>query len=190
MSAHNVRGFAVAVLLSCLGISAANALSVPELQRLLKAETPRSLAFEETRESPWLAVPAQSRGTLHSSPGMLEKRVVSPRQETWRLSTDRMQWVGPDGVASKTILFSDSNAVAALANALRLVVAADLEALTADYDIELRGDERRWTVRLKPRSTAVRRQLEYLELQGEASAMTTIVVVEPQGERTTTRLHR
>lgn len=181
--------FAFVASLACLGINAASALTVPELQRLLKTETPRSLVFEETRESPWLAVPVQSRGTLHSSPGMLEKRVMTPRQETWRLSVDRMQWIGPDGATSKEILFSDSSAVAALANALRHIVAADLDALAADFYIELRGDERQWAVRLRPRSAAVRRQIDYLELQGEVSAMKTIVVVEPQGERTTTRIH-
>jgi len=107
-----------------------------------------------------------------------------------RLRTDRIQWIGPEAAASKEILFSESNALAALANALRLIVAADFDALAADYVIELRGDERQWIVRLQPRSATQRRQLEYLELHGEASAMKTIIVVESHGERTTTRLHR
>ncbi len=183
------RGWFV-VMLAGLGMAGAHALTVPELQRLLKSGSTPSLAFQETRESPWLSAPVVSRGTLHSSAGLLEKRVVLPRLETWRLKTDRMGWVGPDGVASRPILFSDAPAVAALANALRLIVAGDLAALELDFRIELQGDERRWTARLQPRNAAVGRQLDHLELQGEASTLQVIIVALPQGERTTTRLQR
>ncbi len=145
------------LLLAGLGTGPACALTVPELQRLLKAGSLQSVAFVELRESPWLAAPIESRGTMHSSPGLLEKRVISPRQETWRLKLDRMEWVGPDGVASKQISFKDAPAVAALANALRLVVAAELATLEADFRIEVQGDERNWTVRLQPRSVDVGR---------------------------------
>lgn len=190
MRARRVHRRLVALLLVGLAAGAAQALTVPELQRLLKSGSTVSLAFQETRESPWLSAPLQSRGSLHSSPGLLEKRVVAPRPETWRLRADRMEWVGPDGVASRQIFFSDAPAVAALANALRLIVAGDLAALEADFRIELQGDERQWTARLQPRSAAVGRQLDHLALQGEASALQVIIVVEPQGERTTTRLQR
>jgi len=168
----------------------ASALTVAELQRLLKSGAAASLDFQETRESPWLAAPVESRGSLHSSSGLLEKRVTAPRQETWRIYSDRMEWLGADGVASKQIRFSDAPAVAALANALRRIVAADLLALEPYFSIELQGDELRWTARLQPRSPAVGRALDHLELQGEAAALQVIIVVERQGERTTTRLQR
>jgi len=172
-----------------VGMSAAsaNALTVPELQRLLKSGGLESVAFEESRESPWLAAPVKSRGTMHSRPGLLEKRIVSPRVETWRLKPDRMEWIGPDGVTSRQILFVDAPALAALANALRLIVAADLAALEADFRIAVQGDERQWTVRMHPRSAEVGRHVDYLELQGASSGMQTLVIVERQGERTTTR---
>lgn len=190
MSTHRAGSRLVVLLLAGLGMAAAQALTVPEWQRLLKAGSAPSLVFQETRESPWLSAPLASRGTLHSSPGLLEKRVVAPRPETWRLKADRMEWLGPDGVASRQVLFSDAPAVAALANALRLIVAGDLAALEADFRIELQGDERQWTARLQPRSAAVGRHLDHLDLQGEAVGLQVIIVVEPQGERTTTRLQR
>ena len=88
---------------------------------------------------------------MHSTPEALEKRVESPRQETWRLWPDRIEWAGPAPPDRKQILFSDAPALAALADALRRVVAGDLVALERDFKIELRGDERVWTAQLQPR---------------------------------------
>lgn len=168
--------------------AAASALGVQELQALLQSAPIHSTRFIEVRESPWLTAPIESRGTMHSTPEGLERRVLTPRRETWRLLPDRMEWVGQDGVASKRILFSQTPAVAALAKAMRQVVAADLASLARDFRLELAGDEQRWTVQLQPREAAVARQLDHLELQGSGSRLQVIIVVERQGERTTTTL--
>lgn len=167
---------------------AAQALTAQELQALLQSAPVRSTAFQETRESPWLAAPVESRGTMESGPQGLEKRVVTPRQETWRLLADRMEWDGPDGVATKRILYTEAPAVAVLAHAIRRVVAADLAALANDFRITVAGDEKLWTVRLQPIDQTVARQLDRLELQGAGPRLQAIVVVERDGQRTTTRL--
>jgi hypothetical protein len=189
MSLDHLRSIALALALMGTAVGIANALTVPELQRHLQSAPVQAVPFHELRESPWLATPVESRGTMSSSSKRLEKRVLAPRQETWRLLSDRMEWVGPDGVASKQILFSDAPAVAALADALRHVVAGDLLALERDFNIELRGSEQSWDVRLLPRSAVAVRHLDSLELQGTGGRLQVIVVVERSGERTTTRLY-
>ena len=178
-----------AALCSAAGIGA-HEFTVSELQRLLQSTaTAHAVPFHELRESPWLEAPTESRGTLHSSPDLLEKRVASPREETWRLMTDRMEWVGPGGSTRKQILFSQAPAVAALADALRHIVAGNLQALDASFHIELRGHKDQWTVQLNPRHAATTRGLNHLELQGTGARLHVIIVTEPQGQRTTTRLH-
>ncbi len=166
----------------------AHALTLRELQSMLQSAPVRSTDFQEVRESPWLATPVESRGTMESSPQKLEKRVSTPRQETWRLLPDRVEWVGPDGITSKRILFSQAPAVAALSNAMRRVVAADLDSLAGDFRVELAGDEKRWTLRLRPVDPTVAQQLESIDLQGAGHRLQVIVVNERQGGRTTTRL--
>lgn len=180
--------FVLAMAWAAAVAAGAQALTVPELQRLLQAERRASVPFEELRESPWLSMPMASRGTMHSTSQALEKRVESPRQETWRLLPDRIEWTGPGGTASKRILFSQAPALAALADVMRRVVAGDLMALEPDFRIELTGDERVWTARLSPRGAQVARHLESVELQGAGRQLQVIIVVERQGERTTTRL--
>lgn len=169
--------------------AAAEALTVAELERLLRAAPAEpAVPFEERRESPWLAAPIESRGTLHAGPDRLEKRVTAPREETWRLLADRMEWVGAGGGAPKQILFRDAPAVGLLAGALRRVLAGELLALESAFRIELRGDPQDWTAILKPRSVDAAGQLDHLELRGRGARLQTIVVVERRGERTITRL--
>lgn len=175
-------------LLAASTFALAEPVSVASLQRLLK-DTPRhELRFQETRDSPWLAASIESTGTLSVTPAMLEKRVQTPRRETWRILDDRMQWVAPAGGAGKDILFSQAPAVAALARALRNAVAGDLQALDKDFRLVPGGDERLWTLQLTPRSNDISRHLKQLELQGTGKLLQVIVIVEAKGDRTTTRL--
>ena len=164
------------------------ALTVPELQRLLQASPPKTVAFAETRESPWLSAPAETRGTMISRPDSLEKHVEAPREETWRMLPDRVEYEGPGGTGRQQVLFSQSPAVAVLANALRLVVAGDLIALGRDFRVDVHGDQRTWTARLTPTAGEAARYLDLLQLEGAGSELRVITVVELHGDRTTTRL--
>lgn len=165
----------------------AHALTVIELQTLLQSAPKPALQYQELRESPWLSAPVSSRGTMRSTPQALEKKVESPRQETWRLLPDRIEWVGPGDAGSKQILFSQAPALAALSELLRRVVAGRLVELERDFEVRIRGDARGWSAHLKPRSSDVARYLESVELQGTAGFLQIMIVAERQGERTTTR---
>ena len=181
-------GLALGLAWACVVALAANALTVAELQRLLQSAPRPAVTFQEVRESPWLAAPMMSRGTMHSTPQSLEKRVESPRQETWRLLPDRVEWVGPGEAGRKQIMFKDAPTLAMFSDLMRRVVAGDIVALERDFTIQLRGDERAWTAQLQPRKPEIARQLESVELQGTGARLQVIIVAERQGERTTTRL--
>ena len=166
----------------------ASALTVPELQRQLQAAPPRSVAFAEERESPWLASPVFSRGTMRSTPDALEKRVEAPQPETWRLLADRVEWVGPQPGARKEILFSNAPALAPVADLMRSLVAGDIGALARNFRIDIAGDAAAWRVRMSPKDARVARSLSAVELEGAAGHILVIVVTETNGQRTTTRL--
>jgi hypothetical protein len=176
----------VAVMLG----ASARALTPAELQRLLQSEPARELAFDEVRESPWLAAPVASRGTLHSNGQRLEKRITHPRVETWRLLPDRIEWVGAEASQRRQMRLADAPALATLASALRHVIAGEVQALERDFLLDLRGDVSGWTLLLNPRADSAARQIDHLELQGAGGQLQQIIVVERQGERTTTRIVR
>jgi hypothetical protein len=182
-----LRRVVLGLVLLGLATASAHALTLAGLQRLLKTSTVSDVPFHEVRESPWLLVPVESRGTMRSTPEGLEKRIESPRKETWRLLPDRMEWAGADGVGRKQILFAQVPAVATLANAIRRIVAGDLLVLQQDFRLSLSGDEQRWTVQLQPDDANTARYLDHLEMHGMGERLQTLIVVERQGERTTTR---
>jgi hypothetical protein len=177
------------MLLSVAGAAFAEALSVEHLQRLLQDAPHADVRFTEMRESRWLAAPIESSGTMRSNAMMLEKRVERPRPETWRILSDRMQVTAPGSDGVKEVMLDQAPAAAALANTLRRVMAGQLEALNKDFQLELSGDEREWTLQLTPRDPDVARQLKQISLQGAGRRLAVIVIQESQGDRTTTRLH-
>lgn len=186
MTASSIRVVAFVGLAVLCGRSMA--LSVPELERLLQASPRESVSFVETRESPWLTLPVQSTGTMRSGPDVLEKRVVTPRIETWRMLPDRVEWLGPDGTTTRQILFSQSPGLAVLADTLRRVVAGDLANLDRTFSMETRGNDANWILRMNPRGGDAARYLDHVEIEGGRGEIRVISVVERQGERTTTRL--
>jgi hypothetical protein len=165
-----------------------HALTLAELQALLQAAPKPDAPYVETRESPWLSSPVTTRGTLHVTPQSLEKRVEQPRQETWRLLQDRIEWQGPGGAGRKQILFSQAPDLQALADVTRRAVAGDIVALERDFRITVTGDEHVWSARLQPRTAPVARRLDTVELQGTGGRLRVLIVTERQGERTTTRI--
>jgi hypothetical protein len=177
------------MLLSVAGAAFAEALSVEHLQRLLQDAPHADVRFTEMRESRWLAAPIESSGTMRSNAMMLEKRVERPRPETWRILSDRMQVTAPGSDGVKEVMLDRAPGAAALAATLRRVMAGQLEALNKDFQLELSGDEREWTLQLTPRHPDVARQLKQISLQGAGRRLAVIVIQESQGDRTTTHLH-
>jgi hypothetical protein len=188
MRARLVRIALTGLSLAWAALAAAQPITVAGLQRLLLEAPKRELRFRETRESQWLSAPVVSGGSMTSSATMLEKKVEYPRRETWRIRDDRMELIVPGSTAARSLMFSEAPAVAALADALRHVMAGDLQALDKDFRLLPGGDERQWTLRLTPRRHDLARFLQQLELQGTGPHVQVIVVLESQGDRTTTRL--
>jgi hypothetical protein len=182
---NRLRLLLVLVLLQAAGI--AHALTASELQRLLQPSARPPARYEEVRESPWLSSPVTTRGTLHVTADALEKRVDSPRAESWRLLRDRVEWKGPAG-ASKEIFFIKAPGLQALADVTRHAVAGDLQAIEREFHVVVSGDESVWSARLRPRDATLQRQLESVELQGTRGQIRVLIVTERQGERTTTRI--
>lgn len=190
-----VAGSLLWLLSAAMAAAAADApepaFDVDALQRLLRAAPRPEVRFTESRESPWLSAPAVSSGTMVVRPGSLEKRVVSPRRETYRLLADRIQVesTGRDqSLVIREVALGEMPAVAALAHSLRLAMAGDLDALRPRFDLALTGEARLWSVRLVPRSGSVSRALRQVDLQGSYGQLMVIVTEEARGERTTTRL--
>ena len=65
MSALAQRARVLALCAFTAWAGAAHALTVGELEALLRAAPKPDVKYVETRESPWLSAPVTTRGTLH-----------------------------------------------------------------------------------------------------------------------------
>lgn len=189
MTAYVTRFLLFCIALSGSGVCTAQAITTTDLQRLLQSAPVGDIRYQEQRQSPWLAAPLESRGIVRSLPQGLEKQVEFPKQETWRLLPDRLEWHGPGGLGYKHVLFSQTPALGMLSNAMRQVVAGDLLALGRDFRITVLGDTKMWTAQLQPHTAEAMRYLDHLEIQGAGNQLLILTIVERKGERTTTRFY-
>lgn len=178
----------VLALVSGLGVNAF-AMTTAQLQALLEPGERPEVSFREIRESPWLAAPVVTRGTMRSTPGELEKKVESPVRETWRLFDDHVERVSADGQV-RSIPFTTAPALGALSAILRSVLAGNIVGLQHAFDIHVDGDEHGWRASLAPRDPGVRQALESVEVQGSGGNIRVLLVVDRQGEKTTTTFER
>lgn len=191
-----LRTFALLVCLLFAMTQAAYALDTTQLEALLKASSTTVVQYEERRESPWLDAPQRSRGTLSVEGPVLIKTVTSPRQEIWRLHPEYMEATQPLSHTEATfehtrqILYSQAPGIGVFANALRAVVMGNLSALPEYFVLDMTGTERDWNLALTPKRAEDQRSLSRIEFTGARSGIETIVVIEPQGEKTTTTLLR
>lgn len=166
-------------------ISTASALTLPELQGLLRSSPLPEVGFRELRESPWLTAPVESSGRMRLLPDGLEKRVEVPKQEIWRLLSDRMVWLDAQERNPRQILYTAAPGLATLAATLRKVVSGDLLALQSDFRITVQGDAKQWRAHLDSLNASPTNPIDQLSLQGTGTQLLLINMLERKGERTT-----
>lgn len=171
------------------GLSHANRpFMLQELATLLRDNIPPRLQYEEIRDSLWLDAPVISRGTLQSVPPMLEKKSLAPTSQTWRLYPDHMEW--SEGNETRVVQYVKQPKLGALSNAIRGVVFGDLNDISSDFKLTLEGGPESWRLRLTPATRELSDLLKQLEFQGTGAWIDKIIVIEAQGDTTTTVLSR
>src|SRR5690349_4205004 len=92
-----IRSALIAVLASLPLAVAADGLDVGAVMKRLAAEPAAQVAFTEKKYSSLLAAPAESSGTLaYRKPDVVEKSVIAPKAERYRIAGDKLT-VSRDG---------------------------------------------------------------------------------------------
>lgn len=173
----------LALVLALAAGPTAAALDVSALMNLLAQTREVKAAFVETRHSPLLAAPLESSGTLaYRRPDVVEKAVVKPRAERFRILEDEV--VVERGGREQRIALASQPALAGFAASLRGVLSGDAAVLRKYFRLEVAGDERAWTLALTPAARAMATHVERIVVSGSAGRVLRIETFETTGDRT------
>jgi len=143
--------------------------------------------FEEDKFLALLAAPLSCRGTLYYlKPGHLTRIVEAPEPSTLCISPDTLRMTDSQGV--ETIDLRVSADLRAFVHSLLQVLSGDESALRAAYEVGFEAREGTWSLTLAPREPPLTAMLTSLQLSGSGHTVTQIVVIDPQGDRTVTRV--
>lgn len=153
------------------------------------------VTFAEEKHVALLALPLKSAGRLYffrqdrSSPGYLARIVETPEKSSVTITPRELRLQNRDG--TEVIDLQRSDKVRSFITSLVQVFAGDEAALSKSYrvDYELDAeDTTRWTLTLLPRVEPLDKMLRHLRLVGNGESVARIEILEPNGDRTETRV--
>jgi outer membrane lipoprotein-sorting protein len=142
--------------------------------------------FTETKELALLSAPIESRGVLHFiPPDRMARRTLEPAPSSLVVDGKRVLFRDASG-AAPVDLSGDPSAKEFVDN-FTTIFRGDLEALRAKYEVAFESAPPRWKLALVPRDAVLRRFVASVTLAGEGETMREMVLLESDGDRTTTR---
>lgn len=173
---------AVSLAAPCSAQDAAWSLS--RLGAGLARDTPSVVRFSEERLLNYLSEPLLLEGTLSfDPPERLEKQVLRPKKEKITVDGNLVTFETNPKDPPVRVLLSDYPALEAFITALRAALSGDIETLGDIYAIVLDGTEESWSLRLTPRSEALKQAVSEVRMSGSAGRITSIEILETGGDR-------
>ena len=158
------------------------AWDVAALMQLLKSHPPSRAHFNETKEVSILDRPLETSGELvFTPPDRLEKHVTSPGDE--RMVADGERLVIERGGRRQELALADYPQVAVLIESIRGTLAGDRASLERTYVLALQGDERAWSLELRPRDEALARLVKRIEIDGARAVVQRVEIEQADGDR-------
>ncbi len=173
-----------------------------ELFRAMAAMRGLEARFEEEKHLQLLAAPLHSSGALYflrldprdagegrTAGGYLTRVVEKPEPSTVRISPRELRVQNRDG--TEVIDLERSDKVRTFVSSLVQVFAGDEAALTKAWSVEFVTDpksDKTWTLTLSPRAAPLDKTVKSLRLVGEGRAIVRVEMLEPNGDRTVTRI--
>lgn len=185
---RTIGGLACALGLLALGAGRADpppATLEALMEGMARAKGVRA-EFTEVKELALLSVPIVSRGVLHFiPPGRLLRTTLEPAPSSLIVDGPRVSF--RDATAASPVDLSSDPSAREFVDNFTTIFRGDLGALQAKYEVTFESQPPRWRLILEPRDALLRRFVASLVLAGEDETMREMVLVERDGDRTTTR---
>ena len=174
--------FVAMMALVAASVARADNFDLVRLMQLLGVAPQAEVAYTEKKYSSLLTEPVVSSGTLaYRRPDTVEKNMVSPRKERFRIAGEELIVVRK-GTENRYPL-SSQPLLAAFAASLRGVLGGNAELLRQHYRLQLEGEEQTWRLEMTPIEDEIARYVERIAVSGHAGHIAQIEVRESSGDR-------
>ncbi|MBT4556095.1 MAG: outer membrane lipoprotein carrier protein LolA [Nitrospina sp.] len=164
-----------------------NQICAVDLRRLmtsLAGKKEKSARFTEEKFLKNLEKPLRSEGTLHfQAPDYLEKITAKPEKERLVVKSELVTIFDQQDV-SHTLSLDEYPPLKALLNSIRFVLSGNLNALTKNYELDLKGNCNQWNLILVPISVPALEIIDRIVILGENDNVAKITWVESNGDFT------
>jgi hypothetical protein len=144
--------------------------------------------FHEVKQIALLERPLESDGTLYFIPPARMARITrAPGATTLVIDGARMAYW--DAAGGNSVDLSGNRVARTIVENFIVLFNGDLEALHQHYNVGFKAEGARWQMRLVPKGPPVSQLIASIDLQGDGPALQQMVVVEKEGDRTTTLFH-
>jgi hypothetical protein len=142
--------------------------------------------FEEVKEIALLDAPLISHGVLYFVPPRRFARFVTrPAESSFVIDGARLQF--HDETGGESVDLSGDRTARAIVDNMIGLWSGDLPALKQQYAVEFHAEGERWTILLTPLHAPTNQVIERIELEGDASRLSRMELLEKGGDRTLTR---
>lgn len=165
-----------------------NDWSLEKLIGEIAAVEVRSSRFVETKELAILDTSLTQTGTLDFHfPDRLSKRLDPPDSSVIDIAGDTLSIQSPNQ-PPQYLSIANHPQLGALLEPFRAILAGDLKALRRYYRVSLKGERTKWKIELHPVDSMVARRISTIEIYGAGPVVNRYLVLEANGDRTTTSL--
>lgn len=161
---------------------------VQALMDELGARESGTAQFVEKKYFAVLDRPLQLSGTLAYSPGFLEKLTLLPQRERTTIRGDALTIETGPGKQTRRLRLPRYPVLWGFVEGLRATLTGDLSTLQRFYEIELHGSRGDWELVLVPAQPQMRAVLRLVSVRGSGGRITSIEMVETNGDRSLTQI--
>ncbi|MEN9629430.1 MAG: hypothetical protein RJA10_2657 [Pseudomonadota bacterium] len=174
----------VLALLLALGATPlqAQALDLKSLMQRMAQRKAGEARFTEERIVKGIDGPLTSSGTLSfSAPDRFARHTLHPTKESMEVQGRTL--LLKRGNRTRQMEMDTVPEVGALLDAMRATLTGDAAQLQRHFGTELTGTDAKWVLRLKPRDERLARQVQQIELVGQAADLRSIELQLAGGDR-------
>ncbi|MDW5443342.1 LolA-related protein [Polaromonas sp. SM01] len=170
------------LLLSLCSTPALAAWDIQQLMQGLAQNKSGRASFVEKKYIAVLDAPVESSGELlYTAPDRLEKRTLKPKPES--LVIDGGNLTVERGKRRMVLRLQDYPELVAFTESIRGTLAGDTAALKRIYNLDLEGNEERWTLTLRPIETKMLDVVQRIRIGGSRAEVKTIDIEQTDKDR-------